>query len=101
MKRKKKKELKKIAVKEIKNKLEEMKKFDEFQRLVKIIHELTDFYEDEFRHRLKEIADYFLIEEAAKSLYTLDAINSPNPIGFAQRYLLRKIREILRDEENG
>lgn len=96
-------EKRKKAIEEIRNDLKKINKLDEFEKLLRIIDELTyyNIYEDEFRHtQLKELADYFLREETAKTLYELDAIDSPNPMNYPQRYLLKKIKEILNGGTN-
>jgi len=57
-------------------------------------------YEDEFRHaQLKEVADYFLREEVAKTLYNLGIIPSPNPMDYPQRVLLEKMEDYLMRQE--
>jgi len=92
------------AIKKIKDDLQRINKWEEFRKLLGIIDELTYYnvYEDEFRHtQLKELADYFLREEVAKTLYRLELINSPNPMEYPQRYLFKKLNEALKGEEDG
>jgi len=90
------------AIYKIKEKLIANKKLEEFERVLKIIDELTwyNMYEDEFRHaQLKEVADYFLREEVAKTLYNLGIIPSPNPMDYPQRVLLKKMEDYLMRQE--
>jgi len=90
------------AIYKIKEKLIANKKLEEFERVLKIIDELTwyNMYEDEFRHaQLKEVADYFLREEVAKTLYSLGIIPSPNPMDYPQRVLLKKMEDYLMRQE--
>jgi len=45
------------------------------------------------------MADYFLREEVAKTLYNLGIIPSPNPMDYPQRFLLKKMEDYLRRQE--
>ncbi|MEM5882769.1 MAG: hypothetical protein QXS37_02445 [Candidatus Aenigmatarchaeota archaeon] len=88
----------KKAIEEIKGSLQKIGKLSYFEQLLQNIDELTYYnvYEDEYRHtQLKELADYFLREEVAKILFEMGAIPSPNPMDYPQRYLLKKIEEVL------
>ena len=94
----------KKTIAKIRSDLQKINKLEEFEKLLKIVDELTfyNIYEDEFRHtQLKELADYFLREEVAKTLYLLGIIDSPNPMNYPQRYLLKKVKEILNGGTNG
>jgi hypothetical protein len=91
-------EKRKRAISKIEKKLKDKGMIEKFNRLLAIIDELTyyNIYEDEVRHTtLKELADYFLREELAKTLYELKLIPTPNPMDYPQRFLLRKCEEFL------
>jgi hypothetical protein len=74
-------------------------RYNEVIETLKIIDELLFYnaYEDELRHGTMnpDLADYFLREEVAKTLYEVGVIPSSRSTDYPQRYLLKMMSSLL------
>lgn len=90
------KQVKFTAIETVENRLDEEQKTS-FREILQVVNSLMyfDSCEDVIRHTASELADYFLRDNIAKTLFELGVVPTPEFTNYPQRFLSSKAEEVL------